>query len=83
MSVLVDEESYGEDRNALMGRLESAGIESRPFFCPIPLLAAYGTSSGGDFATSSRLYAEGVSIPSSASLTTADQERVIAVLRRN
>jgi perosamine synthetase len=82
MSVLVDEERYGESRDDLMARLDAAGVDARPFFCPIPQLAPYREFSHRDFQTSERLHATGLSIPSSAHLTEVDQDRVIDVLRR-
>lgn len=81
MSVLVDEQQYGEGRDALAQRLEIAGIDSRPFFHPLPLLRPYVDFARGEFSTSRKLHARGLSIPSSASLSAADQDRVIEVLR--
>lgn len=81
MSVLVDHERYGESRDELMARLDAAGVDSRPFFYPVPLLGPYRAFSEGDFPTSTRLHASGLSIPSSASLGKDDQARVVEVLR--
>jgi perosamine synthetase len=83
MSVLVDSKGYGEDRDELMDRLDRAGIDSRPFFYPIPLLMPFRELARGDFPTSRFLHASGLSIPSSANLDDASQDRVIEVLRRN
>jgi perosamine synthetase len=82
MSVLVDEEAYVESRDDLMDRLDEAGVDSRPFFHPLPLLPAYREFARGDVPVSRRLHASGVSIPSSANLTDAEQDRVIELLRR-
>jgi perosamine synthetase len=82
MSVLVDPERYGESRDKLMERLDDAGVDSRPFFHPIPLLLSYSDFAGGDFPTSRRLHARGLSIPSSADLDEEAQDRVIELLRR-
>lgn len=80
MSVLVDPEIHGRDRHAVIAGLAEAGVESRPFFTPMPELVHLRRFARGEHPVASRLHAEGVSIPSSADLDEAGQERVIAAL---
>jgi perosamine synthetase len=81
MSVLVDASVYGRTREQLMGALEHAGIDSRPFFTPLPDVGAHRRA--GDTSripVARRLHAEGLVLPSSTSLGEADQDRVLAEL---
>ena len=80
MSVLVDPEVHGADRVAVAEHLSAAGIDTRPFFHPLPALAPYAEFARGDVPVATRLHAQGLSIPSSGSLTDADVDRVIAAL---
>ena len=80
MSVLVDPEVHGRDRHAVIAALAQAGIESRPFFTPMPELPHLRAFARGEYPVARRLHATGVSIPSSADLDEAGQERVIAAL---
>ncbi|HXN38723.1 MAG TPA: DegT/DnrJ/EryC1/StrS family aminotransferase, partial [Solirubrobacteraceae bacterium] len=81
MSVLVDAAEYGRSREQLMAALAGVGIESRPFFVPLPDVGAHLRESPAHVPVARRLHREGLSIPSSASLDEADQDRVIAALR--
>jgi dTDP-4-amino-4,6-dideoxygalactose transaminase len=81
MSVLLDPDVYGESRIDVMNRLDSAGVDTRPFFYPIPLLAPFQEFRHDVLATSERVHATGLSIPSSGNLGDADQDRVIDLLR--
>ncbi len=81
MSVLVDAGVYGRTREQLMGRLEHAGIDSRPFFTPLPDVGAHRrTGNTSQVPVARRLHAEGLVLPSSTSLGDADQDRVLAEL---
>ncbi len=67
-------------RAALMQALDQKLIQSRPIWRPLhhmPMFAG-STSLGGD--TADRLFASGLSLPCSVSLTDEDQERVIGAL---
>jgi perosamine synthetase len=79
MSVLVDAEQ-GRSRERLMDCLEDAGIQARPFFTPLPDVGAYHDARRADVPVARRLHAQGLSLPSSASLTESDQDRVLARL---
>jgi perosamine synthetase len=79
-TTLVNEDEFGLDSRALMHRLAERGIQSRPLWLPLHLspinqdLQAYG----GDEAA--RIQRQALSLPSSASLTTSDQDEVIAAV---
>lgn len=79
MSVLVDAE-YPRSREELFACLRESGIQSRPFFTPLPDVEAYRDARHTDVPVARRLHAQGLSLPSSASLTAADQDRVLAEL---
>jgi dTDP-4-amino-4,6-dideoxygalactose transaminase len=81
-SARIDPAAYGADRTAVMERLRSSGIESRPIWSPIHRTEPYRGAErlGGDVAD--RLFAEALSLPSSVNLAPAAQERVIAALRQ-
>jgi perosamine synthetase len=80
-SVLVDADAYGRSREQIMRALEDAGIESRPFFTPLHDTSAYrDTHAMTSTPVARRLHAQGLSLPSSASLDEAQQDRVIAEL---
>jgi dTDP-4-amino-4,6-dideoxygalactose transaminase len=74
MSVLAD------DKDAVIQRLSAAGIDSRPFFVPMPDLPHLAPYATGPVPVAARLHRHGVSIPSSADLDDAAQDRVIAAL---
>ena len=80
MSVLVDEAVAGRTRHSLQAELQAAEIDARPYFHPLPDLAPY-RDWPANVPVSRRLHEQGLCIPSSASLTSEQQERVIAVLR--
>jgi perosamine synthetase len=76
MSVLV------EDKDATIRRLSDAGIDSRPFFVPMPDLPHLAPYATGPVPVAAELHRHGVSIPSSADLDDEAQDRVIAALMR-
>lgn len=79
-TILVDPERYGEDRHALAERLGAAAVDTRPFFLPLHLQAPYRGCAPVPPRTSAHLHEVGLCLPSSASLTQADQARVVGVL---
>jgi perosamine synthetase len=82
MSVLVDEAAGGRTKDTIMDALRAEGIDSRPFFTPLPDLPPYRAFAGhDDYPVARRLHAQGVSIPSSSHLTPGDQQLVVDVLR--
>jgi perosamine synthetase len=75
-TALVDAAAFGCDSRALMRRLGAAGIQSRPLWRPLLLGGPLASAPclGGKVAE--QLHRDALSLPSSASLTDADHERV-------
>ena len=69
-------------RDAILDALAADGIEARPIWTPLHRTQLYASAArlGGDVADD--LFARGFSLPSSSSLSEADQDRVIDGLRR-
>lgn len=78
---LVDDRAFGASRDDIIAALARVDIESRPVWKPMHLqpLHANATRIGG--AVAEDLFQRGICLPSSSSLTAADQDRVIAVVR--
>lgn len=72
-SILI-EDGYGIDRDTLAVKLKEAGIDSRPFFCPIHLMPPY--YSGQLLPVAERLSRQGINLPSGVKLTEDDIARV-------
>jgi perosamine synthetase len=73
MNSLVLDEHLPLSREAMMERLAEAGIETRPFFYPMHTLPMYADSSKGQiFPVAERLGAQGINLPSSATLSEED-----------
>jgi len=64
----------------LAARLRDEGIETRPFFYPLPTLPPYRTQER--YPVAEALARRGLCVPSSPRLTGADVERVADVIRR-
>jgi pyridoxal phosphate-dependent aminotransferase EpsN len=79
---LVDEERFGCSRDQLIHALDAANIESRPVWKPMHLQPLYAKCEryGGEVAED--LFRRGICLPSSSSLSEADQLYVINELRR-
>jgi pyridoxal phosphate-dependent aminotransferase EpsN len=79
---LIDEERFGCSRDELIGRLDSAGIESRPVWKPMHMQPLYARAEryGGRIAED--LFRRGICLPSSSSLRPDEQRRVISQVRR-
>jgi pyridoxal phosphate-dependent aminotransferase EpsN len=79
--LLIDEETFGHSRDELIKILDAAGVESRPVWKPMHLQELYEGCSryGGTVAES--LFAEGICLPSSSSLTSEEQQYVVNVVR--
>jgi pyridoxal phosphate-dependent aminotransferase EpsN len=78
---LLDEPAFGATRDDVIAALERENIESRPVWKPMHLQPLFDGAGrvGGDVADD--LFRRGICLPSSSSLTLADQERVIGVVR--
>jgi pyridoxal phosphate-dependent aminotransferase EpsN len=78
---LIDEEQFGASRDALIGALNEANIESRPVWKPMHLQPLYRGAElyGGSVAED--LFDRGICLPSSSSLSEEDQWRIIWAVR--
>lgn len=75
-----------EDPDALSAFLHRHNIQTRRFFCPLHLQPCYADRKhvrilDEDFRVSERIYRQGISLPSSYSLTAEDQAFVIEKIR--
>lgn len=78
MSVRIDAALYGRSREDVARALDRIGIDSRPFFTPLPDTEAHRCAAHVPVAR--RLHDEGLILPSSSNLTEAAQDRVLAAL---
>jgi pyridoxal phosphate-dependent aminotransferase EpsN len=78
---LVDEGRFGASRDEVIGALAARGIEARPLWKPMHLQPLYRgcETVGGDVAAD--LFRRGLCLPSSSSLTSAEQGEVVEVVR--
>jgi pyridoxal phosphate-dependent aminotransferase EpsN len=78
---LIDEHAFGRSRDQLIHRLDVAGVESRPVWKPMHMQRLYRGCSRYGGAIAERLFAEGICLPSSSSLTPEEQNYVVDVVR--
>lgn len=71
------------DRDLLMNHLLERGVETRPFFYPMHDMPPYREAIHGALPVSSRLAAQGLSLPSSANLTQEDVAYIAQVLQES
>jgi dTDP-4-amino-4,6-dideoxygalactose transaminase len=79
--MLVDPAAFGADREALRHALAEAGIESRPVWKPLHLQPAFRGAACVGGAVAASLFDRGLCLPSGSGLTSAEQDRVIAIIR--
>jgi pyridoxal phosphate-dependent aminotransferase EpsN len=81
--LVVDPAGFGADRETIRLALEAEDIESRPLWKPMHLQPVYRGAAmyGGD--VSSRLFEQGLCLPSGSALTEADQERIVETVRKS
>lgn len=77
---LIDAAAYGDDSRALMHRLSSLRIQSRPLWQPLHRSPAHAGSPAADAPNADRIAAGALSLPSSVGLSESDQDRVIAAV---
>ncbi len=80
-SILVDEMKAGISRDDLIKGLACEGIESRPFFHPLHKQPPYRSTST-NFPISEKLAAQGISLPSSSSLSAEEINRVCRTIKK-
>ena len=78
---LIDEEAFGCSRDGLVRRLDEANIESRPVWKPMHLQPLFADAKHYGGEVSEDLFRRGICLPSSSSLTAADQNYVIDAVR--
>lgn len=81
-TVLVEREVYGIDSRALLRRLQTDRIQTRPLWQPIHLSPAHRGTAATDCTVAERLNRDGISLPCSVGLCEQDQQRVIDRVRR-
>ncbi len=79
-SILIDPAVTGIDRREILERLEAKGIQSRPIWAPAHMMPFYAGVPRLGGRVGERLFATGLSLPCSTSLSDADQDRVIGAL---
>jgi len=79
---LVDEARLGVSRDELVRRLAAENVEARPVWKPMHLQPLYENCERYGGEVGADLYRRGLCLPSSSSLAEAEQDRVIAVIRR-
>lgn len=78
-SMLVETQTAGISRDELATELEARGIETRPFFFPLHVQPPYADS--GEFAVSSCLSSQGISLPSGNEIASEEIDRVCDTVR--
>ena len=84
VSVLVEADQFGFDRDGLMDFLAREQIETRPFFIPmhsLPPYAELAARQGTAFPVTDRLAGSGVNLPTYPAMTSADVDRVARSIR--
>lgn len=82
-SVIGDFASLGITRDEFMGRLDKAGVETRPLFYPLHVMPPYSAYAGNrDFSVTNKLSDSGISLPSAVTLTRAEIAYISGVIDR-
>lgn len=82
-SVIGDFEKIGLTRDAFMGRLDAAGIETRPLFYPLHVMPPYrGYAGNRSYPVTTQLSEGGLSLPSAVTLTGAETSYIGGVIAR-
>jgi pyridoxal phosphate-dependent aminotransferase EpsN len=79
--VLIDPEGFGTDREKVRLALEDADIESRPTLKPLHLQAAFPGADLIGPGHCARVFDQGLCLPTGSALSSADQSRVIEIIR--
>jgi pyridoxal phosphate-dependent aminotransferase EpsN len=78
----VDPAAFGSTREEVRLALEAANVESRPIWKPMHLQPVFAGCRHHGGEVSERYFRDGLCLPSGSSLSAADQERVIEIVRR-
>jgi len=79
--VLVDPQRFGADRDQLRQRLEADNIEARPAWKPMHLQPVFADCEAVGGEVSEAIFSQGLCLPSGSSLTAAQRDRVVAVIK--
>lgn len=79
---LVDELAFGATRDELLAALSAQDIEARPVWKPLHAQPVFASCERIGGAVAEDLFARGFCLPSSSSLTAAEQARVVEVVRK-
>jgi pyridoxal phosphate-dependent aminotransferase EpsN len=79
---LIEERSFGCSRDALIGALDAANVESRPVWKPMHLQPLYSTAERHGGGVAEDLSLRGICLPSSSSLSEDEQFYVVNQVRR-
>jgi dTDP-4-amino-4,6-dideoxygalactose transaminase len=80
-SITIDSTRFGASREDVRLALEREDIESRPTWKPMHLQPVFKDAPIYGGAVSAEIFADGLCLPSGSSLSPADQDRVIAIVR--
>jgi pyridoxal phosphate-dependent aminotransferase EpsN len=80
---LIDEKEFGRSRDALIGALDGANVESRPVWKPMHLQPLYAGCERYGGAVAEDLFRRGICLPSSSSLTEQEQLYVVNTVRKS
>jgi pyridoxal phosphate-dependent aminotransferase EpsN len=78
---LIDQQTFGYSRDELIAILDAAGVEARPVWKPMHLQKLYQGCSRYGGAVAEHLFAEGICLPSSSSLTPQEHTYIVNVVR--
>ncbi|MEQ1690771.1 MAG: aminotransferase class I/II-fold pyridoxal phosphate-dependent enzyme [Gemmatimonas sp.] len=79
--VIIDRQHFGVDAETVRLALEAENIEARPVCKPMHQQPVFRRSDAIGGSVADDLFAHGLCLPSSSSLTLAEQDRVISVVR--
>jgi pyridoxal phosphate-dependent aminotransferase EpsN len=80
-TMLITPQTFGADRDDVRLALERENIEARPLWKPMHLQPVYAGCECLDRGVAADLFARGLCLPSGSSLSPADRERVVAVVK--
>ncbi len=79
--VTVDPEAFGASRDDVLQALAAEDIESRPVWKPMHLQPVFSGCRSRGGAVAEDLFRRGLCLPSGSSLTDADRQRIVKVIR--
>jgi dTDP-4-amino-4,6-dideoxygalactose transaminase len=81
--ILIHPKMFGVDRETLRLALEAENIEARPVWKPMHLQPVFARCERFGGKVAEDLFGRGLCLPSGSNLTSADVERVVAVVKRH